>query len=139
MTPGQMAALHARAMTIPRPWTAREFADLLASQTVFFTGGPAGFALGRTVLDEAELLTLAVDPDRRREGLGRSCLAAFEAEARGRGAVSCHLEVAADNIAAASLYEGAGYVRTGVRQRYYAVPGSGAIDAHLYRKILAGA
>ena len=58
MTPEAMAALHARTMTTPRPWSREEFAALLGSPGVFAVGEPTGFALGRVVLDEAELLTL---------------------------------------------------------------------------------
>jgi GNAT superfamily N-acetyltransferase len=79
-----MAALHAAAMTVPRPWTEAEFAALLSTPGTFATGDATAFALGRAILDEAELLTIATHPGRRRRGLGRACLAAFEAEARAR-------------------------------------------------------
>lgn len=138
MTPAAMAALHAVAMTTPRPWSAAEFAALLADPATFAVGGAAGFAIGRVVVDEAELLTLAVDLDRRRSGVGRSCLAAYETEARSRGGTVSHLEVAADNGAAIALYESAGYRLTGVRTGYFAHPDGGRVDARLYRKELAG-
>lgn len=139
MTPESMAALHARAMTVPRPWTATEIRGLLDTAGVFAVGDDAGFALGRVVLDEAELLTIAVDPERRRQGLGRRWLAAFEAEARSRGAALSHLEVAAGNATALGLYESAGYERAGRRKGYYAAPDGTRDDAILLRKPLAGA
>jgi [ribosomal protein S18]-alanine N-acetyltransferase len=134
-----MARLHAAAMTGTRPWSADEFAALLARPGTFVVGDAAAFALGRAVLDEAELLTIATCPDRRRLGLGRVRLAAFEAEARVRGAHTAFLEVACDNTAALALYEGAGYRRTGLRRGYYRGACGAAVDALLLRKTLSSA
>ena len=72
-----LAATHARAMP-HRPWTANAFARLLDSAGVFLIGDARCFALGRVAADEAELLTLACDPDHRRQGLARAALTAFE-------------------------------------------------------------
>jgi [ribosomal protein S18]-alanine N-acetyltransferase len=132
-----MAALHAAAMTVPRPWTEAEFAALLSTPGTFATGDATAFALGRAILDEAELLTIATHPDHRRLGLGRARLAAFEAEAAARGARTAHLEVAAGNAAALALYEGAGYARTGLRRGYYATASGPAADAILLAKPLS--
>ena len=139
MTTEEMAALHARVMTTPRPWTAEEFQGLLVSANVFAVGDRDGLAIGRAVFDEAELLTLAVDPGQRRKGIGRACLAAFEEVSRARGAGTAHLEVAADNAPAIALYEGSGYVRSGVRAGYYRTPDGRRIDALVYRKSLGAA
>lgn len=137
MTPAEMAALHAAAMTVPRPWTAAEFDALLAHPGTFVTGDATAFAMGRVVLDEAELLTIATHPAHRRRGLGRARLAAFEAEARTRGARAALLEVAADNAAAVALYHGAGYSRTGLRRRYYRPEKGPAVDALVLAKPLS--
>jgi [ribosomal protein S18]-alanine N-acetyltransferase len=100
-----MAALHAAAMTTPPPWSEAEFAALLAAPGTFAMGDARAFALGRVVLDEAELLTLATHPLNRRTGLARAALAAFESAARTRGAATALLEVAADNAPAIALYD----------------------------------
>jgi [ribosomal protein S18]-alanine N-acetyltransferase len=131
-----MAALHAAAMTVPPPWSAADFAASIAAPGTFAVGDERAFALGRVVLDEVELLTIATHPDHRRRGLARDRLAAFEAEARRRGARLAHLEVAVGNGPAIALYEGAGYGRTGLRRGYYAAPGGGRIDALLLSKPL---
>ena len=129
MTPEALAALHARCFTSPPPFSAAEFESLLAAPPVYLVARPGGFALGRAVAGEAELLTLAVDPDRRRAGLGTALLAAFEAGARDRGATDAFLEVAADNAAARALYACAGYAEAGRRKGYYRRPGAAAVDA----------
>lgn len=128
LTPETMAALQARAFAETRAWSATEIAALIAAPGGFSVTAPTGFALGRAIAGEAELLTIATDPDARRRGTGRALLAGFEADARARGADTCFLEVAADNAAALGLYRSAGWAETGRRKGYYRRPG-GAVDA----------
>jgi ribosomal-protein-alanine N-acetyltransferase len=120
MTPDALARLHAAAFTEDRPWSAAEFASLLALPGTLLLGDDRAILLGRVTLDEAEILTLATDPDHRRQGLAASLLARFEAEARARGAHRTFLEVAEDNAPARALYEGRGYREVGRRPAYYA-------------------
>jgi ribosomal-protein-alanine N-acetyltransferase len=121
MTPDALAALHARCFARPAPWSARSFADLLASPRVFLISRPQqGFALGRLVLEDCELLTIATDPDARRQGVARAILTEFLLTAAGRGAAQVHLEVAADNAPARALYAAFGFAETGRRPGYYA-------------------
>ncbi len=136
MTPDQLATLHAVAFTGQRPWSAREFADLLAAPSVFLSHRPHGFALGRVAADEAELLTLAVAPAARRQGIGRQLLAAFEAAAQRRGATIAFLDVADDNCPAIALYRSAGYAETGRRVAYYQRPDAPAAAALMMTKAL---
>ena len=137
MTPEALAALHAACFATPRPWSAAEFAALLATPGVFLRGDSRGFVLGRAVAGEAELLTLAVAPEERRQGLGRALLVAFEVEAREAHAETAFLEVAAANVAARALYAGAGWAETGRRRGYYRLPGGGADDAVVMTRALA--
>ena len=137
MTPAAMAALHARCFTTPRPWTAAEFADLLAEPPVFATLAETGFALGRVVADEAELLTIAVAPEARRQGEGRALLDGFLRTARARGAETAFLEAAADNAAALALYRWSGFAEAGRRRGYYHSPGNPPVDALVMVKSLA--
>lgn len=114
-----MAALHGRAFTVPRPWSAAEIAGLLASPLCFVLQAPGGFAMGRVVAGEAELLTIAVEPEKQGQGIGRALMADFLAEAKARGAESIFLEVASTNAPARALYSGAGFVESGRRKGYY--------------------
>jgi len=108
------------------PWSVRSMAEVLAMPgtegliAVDDDAGPAGLALWRSVLDEAEILTIAVLPPWRRSGLGGRLLSAAMTAARGRGAAHMFLEAAADNAAALALYHRHGFRRTGVRKGYYA-------------------
>jgi ribosomal-protein-alanine N-acetyltransferase len=137
MTPAALADLHARAMSVPPPWSQTDFLTLLAAPGVFLCGDPQGFALGRVAADEAELLTIAVAPEARRQGLGRARLSAFQAEAARRGAVTAYLEVAETNAAARALYDAAGWVEAGRRRGYYRAEAGPAIDALVMTRRLA--
>ena len=137
VTPDRMASIHGQAMTTSRAWSQDEFDKLLSDPLVFAVAEVSGFALGRVVLDEAELLTVAVEPEVRRQGVGARLLAAFDGEARARGAVRAFLEVAADNGPARALYARAGWRKTGRRNGYYRRPGAASADALLLNKGLA--
>ncbi len=116
-----MADLHARAFD--HPWPARDIAELMASPGVFALAVEdetlAGFILCRAVAGEAEVLTLAVDPAARRRGFARGLLDAALGAARAAQADVMFLEVSAGNLPAIALYEGAGFVRAGLRKGYY--------------------
>jgi ribosomal-protein-alanine N-acetyltransferase len=126
-TPG-LAALHARAFDTP--WDTATFRVLLASPGVFGAAAAdgSGFALARVAADEAELLTIAVDPTGRRSGLGTALLERVVIDVATAGAGVLHLEVAVDNAAAIALYAGAGFHEAGRRRGYYTRAG-GRVDA----------
>lgn len=136
MTPKAMAALHGRCFTTPRAWTEAEFEAQMADPKVLVLGDGTGFALARVVLDEAELLTIAVDPPSQGRGLGLSLLRATENAALDKGAAVLLLEVSAENGAARALYAKAGYAELGRRQRYYRTPDGRRIDAVLMSRAL---
>ncbi|MCC5983518.1 MAG: GNAT family N-acetyltransferase [Rhodobacteraceae bacterium] len=124
--PQALADLHASAFRHPRPWRAAEFAALLDDPQVIITTAPAtpdappqAVAVVRIVLDEAEVLTLAVAPAWRRRGLGQAVLNDALARAHAAGATASFLEVAADNAAALALYGRMGFRTVGRRRGYY--------------------
>ena len=130
-----LADLHTRAFApASRGWSAEEISDLAAQGALFV--GPSAFALFSKVLDEAELLTIAVDPDHRRQGAGRSLLAAAEAALAAEGVTRSLLEVAADNDGAIGLYRQAGYDIVGQRKAYYDGGAAGRVDAIMMAKTL---
>lgn len=127
--PEHLAALHARCFVVPRPWAAKDFAELLQHPRVFLLGDSNAFLIGQTVLDEAELLTLAISPELRRSGLGRGLIGEFLTESAQRGAERAFLEVAADNFPALALYRNSGFAQVGSRKGYYCGPDGRAVDA----------
>lgn len=132
LTLALLEAIHAQAFDGPttgRAWSQADFAALVGQPGVFVLGDARGFILIRVVADEAEILTLAVRPEARRLGLGRSLIQAAAAMAAGLGASRLLLEVAQDNLAARALYDRTGFQAAGRRPRYYARAEGPAIDA----------
>lgn len=84
--------------------------------------------LGRKPPYEYEIHTIAVDPAYQGRGIGRRLLAELLAFADG---AQVFLEVRTDNEPAITLYEQAGFVRVGVRRRYYRQSGA---DAYTMRR-----
>jgi ribosomal-protein-alanine N-acetyltransferase len=81
---------------------------------------------------EADILTVAVLPAYRRQGIAREFMRQIEAYARERGASAMMLEVELSNESAIKLYEALEYMKISVRMDYYG-PGK---DAHVMRKEL---
>lgn len=130
----EMARIYAAAFPKGRAWSAAELQALIDGPGGFVVTCEHGFAIGRSIAGEAELITIALDPKAQGRGAGRALLAAFEA---GSDADVLFLEVAEDNAAARALYLSAGWRETGRRRGYYA-RASGAVDAVLMGKTRAG-
>ena len=128
-----MALLHARAFAPRERWGADAIGLQLGLPGAFgWIAAAGGMILARTVADEAEVLTLAVDPAVQRQGIGRALLERCLATARERGGRAIFLEVAADNAAAQALYAGTGFTVVGPRAGYYPAGG----DAIVLRRLL---
>ena len=135
MEPRVLARVHARCFVNPAPWDAAAFAALLAGPGVRLLADAEGrgFLLARVVADEAEVLTLAVDPAARRAGVARALLGRFDA----LGAAQGFLEVSAENGAALALYQACGWAEAGRRKGYYRAPGQPIADALILCKSFA--
>ena len=140
MTPEQLSDLHASCfIDAPRPWSATEFRDLLASPGVSLLTRPKGFAVLRVAGPEAEVLTLAVAPEARRQGVGRSLVADMVQYARKAGVEDLLLEVSETNTAARNLYENMGFSSAGYRKDYYKPRSGQRVSALVMRKALGHA
>lgn len=124
--PTVLAAIHAQCFPPGEAWSATIMAAELSMPGVFaylseatFNDETGGMILARTVADEAEILTLAVVPAARRQGIARALVDAAAAHARAQGAARFFLEVATSNLPAQALYRRAGFVQVGIRRRYY--------------------
>ena len=129
-----LAALHAQAFDAS--WSEEAIAGLMHSLGVLAFEAPGGFVMVRVLAEEAEILTLGVAPEARRQGVGRTLVRAAASAAAASGAEALFLEVAADNSAAVALYEGEGFARAGLRRGYYARPGAQPQDALVLRLAL---
>lgn len=98
--------------------------------------GVIGFALARTIADEAELLLLAVAPGHHRRGIGSRLLDDFMDRAREGGAAKVHLEVRDGNPAIA-MYRAAGFLPVGRRRNYYRGADGSRFDALTFARQFA--
>ncbi len=89
---------------------------------------PAGFVLTRHVLDEEELLLIAVDPGARQRGIGTALIEHLFAAAHTRGIARIFLEMRRGNPAI-HLYAKFGFEPIGVRKNYYLMVNGDRIDA----------
>ena len=131
----EIVTLHAG--SFETPWDLKAFGELLGMSGTFLqvareapTASIMGFILTRIAADEAEIITIAVDPAHRGEGIGAGLVASAAAEAKAFGATSLILEVAEDNAAAIRLYERLGFTVIGRRPAYYERKG-GRVAAHI--------
>jgi len=98
----------------------------------------AGFILARLIADEAEILSIAVDPDHRKSGTGRALMDALLRYLHKERAEMLFLEVDELNSAARALYKRFGFIETGRRPGYYQSQ-TGRSDALiLQRKLIQG-
>lgn len=115
------------------PWARRLFVEAMHSPVVHLAvaeapdGRVVGYCVLRVAADEAEILNVAVAPERRRAGLGALLVAWSVEEAGARGATALYLEVRPSNTAARRLYEAFGFAEIGRRRLYYRHPDEDAL------------
>jgi [ribosomal protein S18]-alanine N-acetyltransferase len=117
-----IAVLHAA--SFHRGWSEDEIDRLLLDRQVvthraMIGGGVAGFIMSRLAAAEAEILSVAVAPARRRKGVARKLLDLHLRQLAGLGMRVVFLEVDENNAAARRLYRRAGFREVGRRDGYY--------------------
>jgi len=135
-----LAALHRTAFA--DGWPCNSFAALLSNPHVlaFLAAAedrpaPEALIVVQCVAGEAEILTLATEPSRRRTGLAKTLVLTAAREAHARGAGEMFLDVATGNTAACALYARLGFSSQGLRRGYYRTP-DGVEDALVLRAAL---
>lgn len=119
---GAIAALHAA--SFHRGWSDGDLESMLIDRAVLahramLGRSLVGFILSRVVVDEAEILSVAVSNNRRSKGLARKLLDLHLRRLAGLGARAVFLEVDQDNVPALRLYKRASFREVGRRDAYY--------------------
>jgi ribosomal-protein-alanine N-acetyltransferase len=115
--------LHIEQTVQAYPWTCGNFTDALSHDYechVYEQDDEIqAYVVLMPVLDEAELLNIAVAAGQQRKGLGRLMLHEMLTAARQHKTQRVFLEVRPSNIAAIALYRSMGFAEIGVRRDYY--------------------
>ena len=114
------------------PWSeksvASELGNRLSLWLVAMDGDTvAGYVGSQSVLDEADMMNVAVHPDYRRQGIGRELVLALAEALRKKGIRGLMLEVRQSNAPAIALYEQLGFQQVGMRPNYYRNPKENAL------------
>lgn len=114
------------------PWTREGFLTyLMKKDTMFFVVEEKekilGFCSMMTVLDEGDILNVAVRRDRQKEGIGQFLVDSILRMADLQGIRLVHLEVREGNQTARRLYERLGFKEDGLRRNYYEDPVENAV------------
>lgn len=122
-------------------WTAAQLSNIFSLPGAWVdlavsNGEALSFALVRRILDEAELLLIAVRPNWRGRGVAAELMRNTFATSAGLGAVAMFLEVRAGNTAAVRLYKRLGFSPIGERRGYYTGAGGLQFDAITMRRTL---
>ena len=110
--------------SFPVPWQREHFQHEIAAPHSFpfiaeYNGILAGYVCLMSLFEEAQILDIAVAPEQRGNGVARKLLDYAIKLAREKDAEVLALEVRASNFAAINLYERCGFVRSGLRCKYY--------------------
>ena len=112
-------------------WSGAEIAKLALQPTVTMLvtrpvgepkAGISGFNIIRQTRDEAEILSIGVDPKIRRSGLAVSLMREAILRLTGDGVKALFLEVDSGNVSAVNLYRKLGFQTVGARPGYYKNP-----------------
>ncbi|ENU23016.1 ribosomal-protein-alanine acetyltransferase [Acinetobacter proteolyticus] len=106
------------------PWSRQQFQESLASYqcTVYEQANQVvGFCILQPVLDEANLLLMAIDPSQQGKGLGYKLLDESIQQLK-NNPIQIFLEVRESNTAAIGLYEKIGFHQIDLRKNYYPNP-----------------
>ena len=131
-----------QAACFPEVWGPEFLGRLLAQPGAFSLvamdlGAPAGFLVARAVAGEAEILSLGVRQESRRQGLGSGLIRMAATRAATMGASQICLEVAVENEAARALYGGLGFHVVGSRPAYYHGTGGVRGDGLILKRALS--
>ena len=136
----KLAQIHAA--SFHRGWGEGEFEQMLRESNTLLhrlrQGSTViGFSVSRIAADEAEILSIALEPGHRGRGLSRDLFLTHLGHLAGRGVRTVFLEVEENNAPARKLYERAGFAVAGRRERYYKEAGGVELNALVMRRDLS--
>ena len=118
------------------PWSEKSVASELTNPLACWlvaeeNGEVAGYIGSQTVMDESDMMNVAVHPDYRRKGVAEALVMELVEALKKRESRCLTLEVRASNDPAKALYKKLGFEQVGLRKNYYRNPKE---DALILRK-----
>ena len=118
------------------PWSERSIASELDNKLAFWLvavegESVTGYIGSQTVMEETDMMNVAVHPDFRRQGIAEALVSGLVEQLKAMGSHCLTLEVRASNAPAIALYEKLGFAEIGRRKNYYRNPRE---DALILRK-----
>ena len=126
----QVAALEK--LCFSDPWSETSIASELENPLSLWLiaeedGAVCGYVGSQTVLDETDMMNIAVHPDCRRKGIAAALIAELVSRLKARGSRILRLEVRESNLPAIALYKAMGFTQLGLRKNYYRNPKENAL------------
>ena len=126
----QVAALEK--LCFSDPWSETSIASELENHLSLWliaeeNGAVCGYVGSQTVLDETDMMNIAVRPDCRRKGIAAALIAELVSRLKARGSRILRLEVRESNLPAIALYKAMGFTQLGLRKNYYRNPKENAL------------
>ena len=126
----QVAALEKQCFS--DPWSENSVASELENPLSLWLiaeedGAVCGYVGSQTVLDETDMMNIAVCPDCRRKGIAAALITELVSRLKARGSRVLRLEVRESNFSAIALYEALGFTQLGLRKNYYRNPKENAL------------
>lgn len=120
------------AATFPTPWCWDAFVSEMKNVAARYLvaekdGRVIGYAGAWIILDESHITNIAVLKEERGQGIGRKLTAGLMQYLSNLGAAYATLEVRKSNMVAQNLYVSLGFIKLGVRKRYYEDNGEDAL------------
>lgn len=126
----QVAALEK--LCFSDPWSENSVASELDNPLSLWLiaeeeGTVLGYVGSQTVLDETDMMNIAVHPDCRRRGIAAALITELVSCLKEGGSRILRLEVRQSNAPAIALYESLGFLQLGLRKNYYRNPKEDAL------------
>ena len=120
------------AATFPTPWSRDAFASEMNNVAARYLvaekdGKIIGYAGAWIILDESHITNIAVLKEERGQGIGRKLTHGLMQYLSNLGTAYATLEVRKSNEVAQNLYVSLGFIKLGVRKRYYEDNGEDAL------------
>ena len=121
-----------------KKWKKKDFNSFISNQHNIFILSqpePVGFIKARIIKDEIEIISILIDKNFRKKGIGKGLLNDLLSLANKKKIQHIFLEVSVENKVAINLYKKFNFIKIGERKDYYNLNGRN-INANIMRLVV---